>query len=404
MRRRLSSRAFAITAAGGLLFLAGTTAQAGWLFVLAAGVIGLVVGSVLVRQNLNAASVERSTPARTRVGDQVRVGVTLFNTGKRRLPMLRVVDRFDAFDEIAASSDRLGPGESARIEQVRTALRRGRFESGAVTIRAGSPFGFMSTTRTLQVSSPVVVVPRWAELSSFPILEPSSIPFDVLHERARTGAGEEYMGVREYRPGDPRRAVHWRSTARAGHLVVREFEEEVASKVALVLAGSDTGVPPESAFESLVSATATVAIYAMQTGHPVEVSRYDEDGSPIHIDGPDRYSVLDWLAGAAPGEGSIERLASGALTRIGRRGTVVIFAPTTGVTAAEVPHAVRAVQNAGSRVIVVAARASSWQDKGSADATERELMAEFSKGRASVRFLTRDGDLARELMTLGAPG
>lgn len=386
-----------------MLFLAGTTAQAGWLFVLAAGVIGLVLGSVIVRQNLSSATLERTVPARTRVGDSVRVGLTLRNSGRRRLPMVRITDGFEAFDEVTAASDRLAKGESSHIEQVRTALRRGKFDAGSATLRAGAPFGFLSTTRTVEVPSPIVVVPTWVDLTSFPILEPSSIPFDVLHERARTGAGEEYMGVREYRPGDPRRAVHWRSTARAGHLVVREFEEEVASKVALVLCGTDTGTPPHSAFEVLVSAVASVAIYAMQTGHPVEVSRYDREGRPIRIEGPDRYSVLDWLAAAEPVGGSIERLASGALSRIGRRGTVVLFAPTMGPGAPDLPSAVRTVQNAGSRVIVIAARASSWSKDGAPDPAEAALMAELSKGRSSVRVLSADDDLVRGLVTIGAP-
>ena len=127
--------------------------------------------------------------------------------------------------------------------------------------------------RTIELPTSLTVVPRWVEIRSVPILEPSSFPSDVLHERARTGAGEEFIGVRDYRPGDPPRSVHWRSTARAGHLVVREFEEEVASRVALVLAGADAGTPPESAFETLVTAAASIGVYALQTGHPVDIVR-----------------------------------------------------------------------------------------------------------------------------------
>ena len=397
-RRRLSPRALAIAIAGGLLFVAGTTAQAGWLFVLAAGVIGLVVGSLVTRQNLSGARVERMVPTRVRVGDAVRVGLEVRNEGRRKLPMMRVTDSFAAFAPSIAASERLATGEKSHIEGVRVALTRGRYESGQCSLRSGAPFGFMSTTRVVEVESPLVVVPNWVEVSSFPILEPSSIPSDVLHERARTGAGEEYMGVREYRPGDPPRSVHWRSTARAGRLVVREFEEEIASKVSLVIAGADTGVPPDSAFELLVSAAASLAIYALQTGHPVELVRYGPDGAPLRLDGPDRFSVLDWLADARALDAPVTPLVSQALAGIGRRGTLVVLAPTTGVAGADVPSAVRMVQSAGSRAIVVAVRSTSWNGEPHAD---EPLMSALRGGRASLRFISKGDDLTRCLSSIG---
>lgn len=399
MKRRLSPRAGTVAAAGGILFLAGTTAQAGWLFVLAAGVIGLVAGSLLVGQNLKAARVTRLVPVRARVGDEVRVGIEIASTSKRKLPLMRVTDHFPAFQPAVSVAERLSTGATNHIEQVRTALKRGRYENGPVVLRAGTPFGFMWTSRTIEVPSPTVVVPRWVDLTSFPILEPSSIPFDVLHERARTGAGEEYLGVRDYRPGDPPRAVHWRTTARAGHLVVREFEEEVASKVSIVIGGADSGQAPDSSYEVLVSAAASIAIYAFQTGHPVELSRYDSEGI-TRIAGPDRYAVLDWLAGAEASDRPLAGLVGDALARIGRRGTVVVCAPTLGAAGADLSPAVRMVQQAGSRAIVVAARSSTWGATGVDD--ESALLARLQSRRVSVRDISSGDDLYRCLMSLGA--
>ncbi|HYI43918.1 MAG TPA: DUF58 domain-containing protein [Actinomycetota bacterium] len=393
MRRRLSPRALTIAASGGILFVAGSTAQAGWLFVLAAGVFGLVVGSLFVRQHLSGADVQRTVPGRVRAGDDVRVGIAVTNFSKRRLPLMRVSDSFEAFDPTAVAVERLGPGETVTLEQVRRAERRGVYEGGEVSLRAGAPFGFMSTTRTVDVPTSFVVVPRWVELTSFPILEPSSFPSDVLHERARTGAGEEYMGVRDYRPGDPQRSVHWRSTARAGRLVVREYEEEVASKVVLIIAGGDEGAPPDSSFESLVSAAASIARYALQTGHPIDLVRYDADGNIARVDGPDRFSVLDWLARAVPNNLPLLPLVAPSLARIGRRGTVVIFSGTTGVAGREIQQTVRSIQTAGSRAIVVAAKTTSWAPSSQAISEEESVLSELGRGRASVRVISQGEDL-----------
>ncbi len=278
---------------------------------------------------------------------------------------------------------------------MKTAWRRGVFGSGPVTLTTGAPFGFLRSTRTIDVPSDLVVVPRWVEVKSFPILEPSSYPADVLHERARTGAGEEFIGVRDYRPGDPRRAVHWRSTARAGHLVVREFEEEVASRVSLVIAGRDVGTPPESAYETLVTAAASIGIYALQTGHPVQLVRAGAAGAPERLVDPDRFALLEWLARAQPVDASLAPLAATSMAGSSRRGTVVLFSPTTGAAGASVAETVRAVQAAGSRAIVIGARASTWAEQRDKAALGETSFDQLAEGRASVRMISRDDDLAR---------
>jgi len=393
MKRRLTKRAFIVGLVSGLLFLAGTTAQASWLFVIAAGVLGVVVGSLFSRHSLGQAELERTVPRRARVGDDVRVGLRVRNGGRRPLPLLRLDDSFGAFGRSAVLVERTLPGGEAHVELVRIASRRGVYPAGEVTLASGAPFGFLRSRRTLEVSSHMVVVPRWVELRSFPILEPSSFPSDVLHERARTGAGEEFLGVRDYRPGDPPRSVHWRSTARAGHLVVREYEEEVASRVALVVAGTDTGEAPDSAFEALVSAAASIAIYALQTGHPIDITRSGRDGKMERIADPDRFGLLDWLARAEPIDDDLTPLAAASVERIGRRGTVVLLSPTAGRAGASVVKAVRLVQSYGSRAIVVAARSSSWSD-GKTQIPETSFDA-IGERRVPTKVISQGTDLTR---------
>jgi uncharacterized protein (DUF58 family) len=374
-----------------LLFLAASTAQAGWLFVIAAAVLGLVVGSFFVRHSLSKLTITRAVPRRARVGDDIRVGLIVNNSGTRHSPLLRLEDRHVAYDPAKVVIESLGPKETAHVELVRSLNRRGHFESGPLNLFSGYPFGFVRSSRTIDIPTEITVVPRWVELRYFPILEPSSSPSDVLHERARTGAGEQYLGVREYRPGDPPRAVHWRSTARAGKLIVREFEEEVASRVALVIAGDDVGAPPDSAYEMLIAAAASIGIYAIVTGHPVEMARPGPDGSPARISEPDRFAILDWLARAEAGDSDLEELASTVLTGMGRRGTVVLLSTGRGDATASIPDAVRAIQTAGSRAIVIATEPSGWLEGPDKSGRPTEVGA----GRAPLKVLTRGGDLRR---------
>lgn len=388
MIRRPTKRALVVGGIGTLLILAGATAQAGWLFVLAAGVLGLVAGSFVVKHRLAAVEIHRRMPQRARVGDEIRAGLAVHNKSGSTVPMFALDDSFEAFDPISVGVERLAPGAHAEIELVRTAARRGHFEEGKVVLASGAPFGLALSRRVRTIRSPLTVVPRWVDLTSFPILEPSSSPSDVLHERARTGAGEEYLGVREYRPGDPMRAVHWRSTARAGKLIVREYQQEISSTVGLVLAGADHGTGAGSSFEALVSAAASIGIYSLQTGHPIHIAR-DHEGGIAYLGSTGKHDLLDWLAAAQPFDGSVEGLVTEMLGRVGRRGTIVLCVSTAGDTGASIESSVARVQRAGARAIVVAARASTWVP----DVVETPPPRGLGEGRVPMRAIVHGKDL-----------
>ena len=72
------------------------------------------------------------------------------------------------------------------------------------------------------------------------------------------GESEEFVALREYRPGDPLRRMHWKSFAKLGKPIVKEHQEEFFVRHALIL---DTfGGPPEAdLFEEAVSVAASLA-------------------------------------------------------------------------------------------------------------------------------------------------
>jgi uncharacterized protein (DUF58 family) len=55
---------------------------------------------------------------------------------------------------------------------------------------------------------------------------------------ASVGQSEEYVALRDYRHGDPLRHIHWRSWARVGKPVVKEFEDEFFVRHALMFSGA----------------------------------------------------------------------------------------------------------------------------------------------------------------------
>jgi uncharacterized protein (DUF58 family) len=77
------------------------------------------------------------------------------------------------------------------------------------------------------------------------------------------GDSQEFFGLREYRPGDPIKRIHWRSFAKLGVPLIREFQDEYFDRHALIV-DTYTGTGDPASFESVVSAAASF----VDAGHP----------------------------------------------------------------------------------------------------------------------------------------
>ena len=345
MNRRPTAKAGIVAAVGGILVVVGTTAQAGWLFVLAAGVLGVAASGLLVSHRLGAAELTHSLPARARVGEEVAVQLHVRSGGRRRLPLMRVEDRFPAFEPAVVASEPVRPGSTATAGLTRTAVKRGVFEDGPVLLSTAAPFGLTKTKRESSVRSRLIVHPAWVELRDFPLPDTAAATSDEAFAAIRSGHGEVFAGVRDYRPGDQRRWVHWRSTARTGRLVVREHEEPARSPVVLVIAG-DPSPAAADVWEAQVAAAASVGMYALAEGRPVHCVC---PGAVDPVDDVTPARLLDWCAGIEPSDGSVAGGVGAAFGRWGRRCSFVLFGPP----GEDLDTAVADVQRRGAGVVVV---------------------------------------------------
>ncbi|MDQ4025662.1 MAG: DUF58 domain-containing protein [Actinomycetota bacterium] len=324
MNRRPTTKAGIIAVIGGLLVTVATTAQAGWLFVLAAGVLGLAASGLIVSHRLSAAVVSRSVPARARVGQSVTVALRVHNPSAKRLPVMRIEDRFPAFEELSVASEAVPPGGATVIELEREAIARGVFEQGDATLVTGAPFGLVRTKRGGFVKSRAIVHPAWRELRAFPLPETPAATADEALAVTRSGHGEVFAGVRDYRPGDQQRWVHWRTTARTGRLVVREHEEPARSPLVLVAAGLEAN----HSAEHVASAAASVGLLALSAGRPVHCVGHGRFGE--HVENASRLGLLDWAAALEPSASAPEDAVGAAFRRWGRRCAFVLFEAREG--------------------------------------------------------------------------
>lgn len=381
MSRRPTRRAGVLLGVATLLTLAGSTAQAGWLFVLAAGVSGLVFVSLFWPHRLKNLSVTRELPDAVVAGEDFPMRLFLNNDSRRSIAPLSIEDSPSGLASAHVSlGGALAAGESAKGTVRVTAVKRGIHSGGPVVIRSGAPFGIMMSRRRLEVPSRIVVLPRTVELRSFPLdLAASSAGGE--EEALRAGAGDEFLGVRPYRSGDPRRAVHWRSTARAGRLIVREFQEPSRQAVEILVAGLAPAEEAESSFETAVSAAASVALHMLALGHPLKLGFFSDDGPQQIVATSDR-SVLQALASAIPADKGFQEIAFE-----GYRAALACFATSSGAPGDSLPGLITAATRSGRRVAAVVMDSTTWEEPGA------PALLPAVPG-ALTRFVTKDEELA----------
>jgi uncharacterized protein (DUF58 family) len=152
----------------------------------------------------------------------------------------------------------LAPGATAEVLVTITAWRRGPLTlAGGLFMRTDVLGIFRAFGRTREPQTVLILPTRYP----LPALD---LPGRAREQQAGTalangiGESEEFVALRDYRRGDPLKRVHWRSAARTGRLVVKEYQDEHLMRHGLVL---DTCCAPgdEARFEEAVAVAASFA-------------------------------------------------------------------------------------------------------------------------------------------------
>ncbi len=227
-----------------------TTTGAGWPMVL----VSLIGGSIAASIVLPVVTLVRlrssvRTPTDAVVGRPVAITVAM---PARHGLVARI-------HELPTGWFRAGAGEL-----VVTPVRRGVVKTVRVEVRSSGPLGLMHWNRRIHVAldHPLEVAPQ-ATAVAFPEL------------RALVSTGDEMArGARQYVAGDPMRAVHWPSTARAGRLMVRELEAPARATLELVV---DLGTGGDGA-EEAASRAAGLAAAALLAGVELVIVTMESGG------------------------------------------------------------------------------------------------------------------------------
>ena len=319
---RPTRRAAGLIGGAIVLFLIGTNVQSGWLFALGAMLVGAtLVGMILPPLMVRGLEIERRAPADAHAGDDVAVDLVVTNPTRRSRLSLSLRDRH--ISPFTAFVPSLSPGETVLVGTLRRAARRGVVDGEPLLVGSAAPFGAGRAVRKVPAPGRTVVFPRVVPLSWMPELASASKPLQASSVQARKGTGHDFIGIREYRPGDALRHVHWPTTARAGSLMVREFEQELPRRTGVVIDSSGDRGSDESLLDVACSAAGSIALHALGAGHPVSIVS-GSDSRPRAVTEADSVEALTFLAELrAPGAMTGPQLLEAAAAPLGRLDTVV---------------------------------------------------------------------------------
>jgi uncharacterized protein (DUF58 family) len=296
--RSLTPTGWGLVASMAVLGVAAAVLRFAELSVLAVGCFAALAGAAVVigRAPALTARVE-VMPARVERGGAAVARVTIQNVGSRRAGALDLhVPHGDTATGTRLRS--LPAGARRTIAVPLPTPRRGAISIGPVVVRRSDPFGLAA--RSTVLGAPVVLhvhpmVHRLMPLPSARASSPDGLPVDSAME-----GGVTFHALREYIPGDDPRHLHWRSSAKAGSLLVRRYVDP-SEPVTTVLLDTrarayPAGFAGQAAFDAAVDAAASILLASARARFPARLRTTGGQRLACRGNRGDELRLLDALA------------------------------------------------------------------------------------------------------------
>jgi uncharacterized protein (DUF58 family) len=256
----LTDRGRWILAFGGAVYLAawafGTTA----LYPIGLGlVLAVAAAAVWVRLLNRPMRVNRTLGKREHIaGDDIPVRLEIDVGGRMPSGALTVIETIAKFGEVETVI--LSRHGRLRGSYILDAVPRGRYPIESAKAVLEDPFGLEQVEIPLPTGESVLVYPRLVDLDAL-FSDSGARALEGRRLLLRRPTGFDLHSVRDYEQGESLRRVHWPTTARRGHLMVKELEDAPRDETAVLLdgdAGAIVGIAPDNTFELQVQAAGSI--------------------------------------------------------------------------------------------------------------------------------------------------
>ncbi len=308
MREALSS----LTSRGRVLLAAGLTASAcavalGQSTLLRVGVLSallpLLAAAVMARTRYRITLDRHVQPYRIRSGQSAQVTLDVRNEGFAPPGSVLLEDEVGYALGARPRFSLTGLGRG-RVQELRYRVStdvRGKHLLGPGRLRVKDPLGLVEVHRRFRTTTGLVVLPAVVALDGSPGAVQSR--GGAARSRSAAAGDSDDTTVRSYRRGDDVRRVHWRSSARAGELMVRNEEQSLRPTTTVVLdtrRAAHRGNGAASSFETAVRVTASVLTHLHLRGNDVHLV-LGQTSFDVTAHGPEALeTALERLALLAP--------------------------------------------------------------------------------------------------------
>ena len=232
--------------------------------ILALMIAMIVVALGLLKLNLARLTLSIETPSPVFAGGDALLSAVVANE-KKRLPSYSI----GLTAPIASAGTvlpRIGAREKRKVMMRAVFPRRGLYRYGDFYIDSGFPFIIIRQRRPLPVEGEVLVYPALIDVDE---LLSASHGDEGIRPMKSNAATDEMLSLREFRHGDDRRRVHWKASARASALLIKEYAEQEGMKTTIVL--DNLATADAATFEKTVSLAASAAKYFIDLGYFVRI-------------------------------------------------------------------------------------------------------------------------------------
>lgn len=270
----VSTLGWIVLGAGALLLAAGLVLQ--WIELIVLGLTALAAMAVAVPFTLGRSAYDVSLelqPRRVRVGDRAHGRVEVRAMGDRRSVPTRLEVPIGA-DQAEFGVPALEPGERHDTLIAVPTSRRAIVPAGPVRSVRGDALGLLRRTVRWTERIELFIHPRTVALES----SAAGVVRDLegIASTRLTDHDLAFHALRPYESGDDRRNIHWRTSARTGVLMVRQFEETRRSRLTVVLVLDAEQYASDDEFELAVSIFASIVQQLLRDG--IEVDAVTERG------------------------------------------------------------------------------------------------------------------------------
>jgi uncharacterized protein (DUF58 family) len=268
------------------------------------GLLGIVVGLgtwPFAARNLSGLKMGRSHPDSAFAGQLFPYRLDLVQDSNRTSHAVEVEESIAGPAERGLDAVQVSPhSQSSRSFETRL-LRRGTRHRARAVLRSSFPLGLWLSERDVRDTINMTVYPRPVPPRSLADAQDAALMDAEEEESTRRDWSGDFHGIRPFQPGDRLKLIHWPATARAGRMMVRQFDRRLPEKYCLIFhsirTSQDTGGP--DGFESALELLCGLLVHCRDQSIPLELTasfnrwRCLQVPNPAQLDG-----ALDCLAAA----------------------------------------------------------------------------------------------------------